>query len=100
MKPVITVRRYEDHQDMIRTKEVIRDYVLSKFSTAFWFCLFREVNELCRLSQQKVSECHLRILADHSPDDCARYCGFLHLLRCAAGLLCVFRAHMCDLDSP
>jgi hypothetical protein len=46
MKPVITVRRYEDHQDIHRVKEVIRDYVLSKFSNAFWFCLFREVNEL------------------------------------------------------
>lgn len=43
MKPVITVRRFEDH-DNHQVQSVIRNFVLSRFSAAFWFCLFREVN--------------------------------------------------------
>lgn len=44
MKPVITVRRYED-SDRYAVQEVVRDFVLSRFSAAFWFCLFREVSD-------------------------------------------------------
>jgi len=43
MKPIITVRRYDDRLDNQKVKEVIRNFVLSRFSTAFWFCLFREI---------------------------------------------------------
>lgn len=46
MKPVIVVRRFDDGKDNNRVKDVIRDFVLSRFSTAFWFCLFREVSKL------------------------------------------------------
>ncbi|KAG5667786.1 hypothetical protein PVAND_015756 [Polypedilum vanderplanki] len=42
MQPIITVRRYED-KDLRQMQEVIRNSVLSKFSSAFWFCLFREI---------------------------------------------------------
>jgi hypothetical protein len=44
MNPVLVVRRFED-QDNRRVQEIIRNYVLSKFSDAFWFCLFREVRK-------------------------------------------------------
>lgn len=37
------MRRYDDRQDEHKVKEVIRNFVLSRFSTAFWFCLFREI---------------------------------------------------------
>ncbi|CAG9811478.1 unnamed protein product [Chironomus riparius] len=42
MKPIIVVRRYED-KDLLQMQEVIRNYVMSMFSNAFWFCLFREI---------------------------------------------------------
>lgn len=42
MKPIINVRRYED-KDGNQMREVIKSYVLSKVTTAFVFCLFREV---------------------------------------------------------
>lgn len=51
MKPIITVRRYDDRLDNHKVKQVIRNFVLSRFSGAFWFCLFREVNELWRFSR-------------------------------------------------
>lgn len=42
MKPIINIRRYED-KDGSQMREVIKSYVLAKFTTAFVFCLFREV---------------------------------------------------------
>ena len=42
MKPIIVVRRFEE-RDLHQMQEVIRNYVLAKFSSAFWFCIFREV---------------------------------------------------------
>ncbi|CRK95303.1 CLUMA_CG008684, isoform A [Clunio marinus] len=42
MKPVICVRRYDD-KDNYKVKEIIRNFVLSRFSAAFWFCIFREI---------------------------------------------------------
>ena len=56
MKPVITVRRYDDRLDNNKVKEVIRNFVLSRFSTAFWFCLFREVNELVNSREIKIAQ--------------------------------------------
>lgn len=47
MKPVICVRRYEE-SDRIIVQSVVRDFVLSRFSSAFWFCLFREVDRRLR----------------------------------------------------
>ena len=43
MKPIINIRRYEGRKDDNQMGEVIRSYVLSKWTTAFYFCLFREV---------------------------------------------------------
>lgn len=43
MKPVICVRRYEESADRYAVQEVVRDFVMARFSSAFWFCLFREV---------------------------------------------------------
>lgn len=43
MKPLIYVRRYDEKVHGAQMKEVIKSYVLSKFKTAFIFCLFREV---------------------------------------------------------
>jgi hypothetical protein len=42
MQPIITIRRYED-KDLRQMQEVVRNSVMSHFSSAFWFCLFREV---------------------------------------------------------
>lgn len=50
MKPVIHIRRYED-KDRNKVDEVIKSYVLSKFTSAFVFCLFREVNNCLRTSK-------------------------------------------------
>lgn len=88
MKPVITVRRFEDH-DNHQVQSVIRNFVLSRFSAAFWFCLFREV----KFKVLKIDIFNMNcFVLDHIAAHSLSHCRLFHLLWHSTGVLCFIGA--------
>lgn len=92
MKPVICVRRYEEGADRYVVQEVVKEFVMARFSSAFWFCLFREV-----IDEDFRSFTNLTLIVvstkDHSTAHCSLDGDIFHLLRASAAVLPNIRAY-------